>query len=307
MRAWNIIGALLVVTAAFTCGDANLARAQDRSPYDDVEIELDEDVVWTNVGISLRRDPAMPLENFIINLSAAERYSTGCPPLKDMGFETEYKNDTLEIKLLGLTVDQSEFPYYKCNGKPRNPKADVVLNKKDLMDNGVKKISIIDGPLTKTYAAEITDEKIELSMDENCKVKSMNGNDCSSVSITTIRMQSVDGVKNPLRLWFYPEGTLLLYTPGAEGDRKQIRGKIHELAAGMGLTPLEDMYAEFKTPLVRDDYSYFVDKGARYKDATVDGGSFGNVSIEKMAYGLEGDVSTTEKVEVFARRPGAYD
>ena len=120
-------------------------------------------------------------------------------------------------------------------------------------------------------------------------------------------MQTIDNVKNPLRLWFYPAGTILLYAHVADNDPKQIKEKIHGLATGMGLTPLEDMYADFKTPLVRDDYSYFVDKDGRYSEKAVDGGKFGNISIEKMAYGLQGDVPATEQVPVFVREPGLYD
>lgn len=286
------------------------AIAQDESPYDDVEIELSEDVAWMDVGVSLLRDPKLPPENFIINLSTAERYTSGCPPLKDMGFDTEYKNDTLQIKILKLTINQSDFPYYKCNNKPRNPKADVVLNKKELQDRNIKKISILDGPLTKTYELALSDEKIELKIpkkvDKNNK-NNKNGGSGGAQQTSVIRMQTIDNVKNPMRLWFYPAGTILLYAPIADNDPKQVKEKIRDLATGMGLTPLEDVYADFKTPLVRDDYSYFVDKGGRFSGKTVDGEKFGNISIEKMAYGLEGDVPTTEQIPVFARKPGLYD
>ena len=309
MRVRGFVGMLLLTAAVLMCANTAPVRAQDKSSYDDLQIELGEDVIWTNIGISLLRDPALPPENFIINMSAAERYSTGCPPLKDMGFETEYKSHALEIKILKLTVDQSEFPYYKCNGKSRNPKADVILNKKDLQDKGVKKIKIVDGSLIKTYEADITDEKIELSVDEDCEEDKNNKNapSCQSADITTIRMQSVNNVKNPLRLWFYPEGTLMLYAPGVKADPQQVKDKIRSFAIGMGLTPLEDIYPEFKSPLIRNEYSYFVDKDSSHGPAAVDGAELGNISIEKMAYGLNGDVPTTEQVKIFARKPGAYD
>lgn len=287
-----------LVIAGICLSLAAPAFAQDTSAYEDIKIGIGEDVVPMTVGLSLMRDPALPPDNFILHVSAADRYATGCPPLKDIGYETAFKNKKLEIKLTGLTVDQSEFPYYKCNGKARNPQADIVLSKDDLMEKNVEKIDLIKGGVRKTYLIELGDERVELMTDDE---------DPSSAT-TSMRGQKIDGVKMPMKLWFYPENTLMLYVPGGrDGEQKQIVDKIREMAAAEGLIPLEDSYSDFQPPQIRGGYYYYIDRNGRFKDAAVDGGPIGHISMDRVAYGLQGDEPVSEQVQVFAKRPGAYD
>lgn len=305
-----IIVLMLALAAAFP---ARNAAAQD-SPYDDVPLDLRGNPDLINLGISLRRDPAMPPENFIIHITPSlNRRMTGCPPFRNLGFETVYNRHTLEIYLTGLAIDNTEFPYYKCAGKEQTPSVDVVLNRDDLIAKDIRKLKIFDDPVYQNLDIWIDERNVEIG-----RLCTDNEGRCANessakttfekdISAEIVRPQNLFGVKNSMRLWFYPPGTVLLYAPGSKAAPGQLKKEMAGFAAGMGLTPLEDIYPSFRSPLVRNEYYYYVDQNGALGETAAEGGQIGTMQAERMAYKLQGDMPVRESLPVFAKRPGAYD
>jgi hypothetical protein len=283
----NIVYGALLATG-FLLPALPAARAE--SPYNDDEMALTESMNIAEFGISLRRDPALPPENFIISFTPLNASLSGCPPLKNISQETSFESDTVIVTLDTLSVDNTDFPYYKCNGKEMSPRADVVLNRDDLAEKQVKYMRLNSGPYRDTYDLTLTDESVTIARSEDFK------------SSGIMRQQTHYGVRDVMKLWFYPPGTVMLYAPGTDTANPQVAGKIYELAAARGLIPLEEIYPDFKSPLVKRDFHYYVDKTEGTSE-----GTFGTVNIDHTVYGLKADYPTYREIPVMAKLPGEMD
>ena len=133
-----------------------------------------------------------------------------------------------------------------------------------------------------------------------------------STTDVTVRFKplNVPGRKAPLVYWFYPIGTVLIWSPDLDAHDKAGIEKVREFAEDKGLVPLEDIIPDFKSPLADDRYQYFVDTEGKL---TGDGGKLrnsaviGQMNVEKKVYGLEKDEIRLDKVPVYAKTPGMYD
>lgn len=291
------------------------AAAEDTA-YDDVPLSLRGNQDLIDMGVSLRRDPSLPPENFIIHITPSlNRRMTGCPPFKSLGYETAQTNNTLEIYLHGVAIDNANFPYYECAGKEQTPALDIVLNRDDLIAKDIRKLKIFDDPAYQKLDIWIDERSVEIghlctdnegrcaTIDSAAKTTFEN----KDINTEIVKPETLFGVKNAMRLWFYPEGTVLLYAPGSKAAPGQLTKEMAAFAAGKGLTPLEEIYPSFKSPLVRNEYYYYVDNNGALGETPIEGGEIGTMQVERMAYKLQGDVPTREKVPVYAKRPGAYD
>jgi|GEM_PF-5890937 len=305
-----IIRTLILITILGTFLDAASAHAQT-SPYEDDYLPFSEDLGLGSLGVSLFRDPDLMPENFVVRVAPRKGSISGCPTFKNFSYETSYASKTFKIEILGISVDNSEFPYYNsCRNKVQNPVADIVVNKDDLIERGIEQLNIVNEDSSQTLEMIIDEQMVTLGpCDEECiqsgLITLFPGDKKTGTNV--VKKQAVYGVKNPMKLWFYPAETMLLYVPGAKTDSAQLQKKVRGFAKHMGLTPMEDIYLDFKSPLVKSDYFYYVDESGKYSDQADNGGTLGMITLDKTAFRLNGDVPTTEKVQVFARRPGAYD
>ncbi|HEY8192184.1 MAG TPA: hypothetical protein VIG74_07145, partial [Alphaproteobacteria bacterium] len=117
-----------------------------------------------------------------------------------------------------------------------------------------------------------------------------------------LRQQSLYGLKDSMKLWFYPEGTVMLYAPGTDVANPQLPEKIYALATARGLIPLEEIYPDFKSPLVKNDFYYYVDKTGNTGE-----GTFGTVNVDHTVYGLKADYPTYREIPVMAKLPGEME
>lgn len=287
MALRNIVYGALLATALLLPASGT---AQAQNPYADDEMPLADSMKITDFGISLRRDPALPPENFIVSFSPLNASMSGCPPLKNISQETTFENDAVVITLDTLAVDNTDFPYYKCNGKQLTPHADVILNRNDLADKQVKYMRLMSGPYRDTYDLTLTGEYVSIARSKDFKNSGI------------MRQQSLYGLRDSMKLWFYPAGTVMLYAPGTDIKNPQLAEKIYALASSRGLIPLEEIYPDFKPPLVKNDFYYYVDKTGNTGE-----GTFGTVNIDHTVYGLKADYPTYREIPVMAKLPGATE
>lgn len=273
---------------------ASQALAQKVS--DSATVKFDQKMGLLNLGISLLRDPVLPADNFILRLSPLDRSISGCPGIMNLKHSSVQRGRLLEIRIEEVTVDLKGWPKLDCAGKAQTPKADVVLNRKDMKEKGINAVAVASGMFSDQFKVTLTDQKIEMEPQ------------CAPACIGTAKAQNVHGVRNAMQLWFYPENTVLLYAPGA-GSVEGMDAYIREMALQKGLAPLEDQYPGFKSPLVRNNVFYYVDKSGTYaRDTRIAGGvPVGTARVARTVFGLRGDETGFENVDVYARSPGMYE
>ena len=58
-----------------------------------------------NVGVSLLHADGLPSDNFILRVSPLNQSLSGCPPLKDIAYESKFESSTLTITLMDPEID----------------------------------------------------------------------------------------------------------------------------------------------------------------------------------------------------------
>lgn len=247
--------------------------------------------------IALQRDPELPAGNFVLFLSMAKSY-VGCTKVMPPKYSTEFVGDTMIVKIEKAIIDQRDMPryaHYECNSAPKEPSISINLNKQLLEDHQVKKIKFRQDKTSETFKVKMTDDYIQLTPEARRDPNSL---------LNRFRPLNVDSATNPLKFWFYPEGTVILSADGASKDIT-IESKLIELARSKGLTPLNDIIPDHAHYRKKSDRFYFVDKQNRY-NASEDG-LFDYIQTDAMKYGLEADEPIKKNLAVFIRKPGRYD
>lgn len=292
----------------FFCGLSFSAAVYAQTPGSSTSPSLDPEGIpysaqyWQSrpgkTVISLIRKKELTENQFVLRITDPFVVS-GCAAISNYGYSAEYKDVYLDITLEGLTVDMRDQPQYahiQCDRSSKAPIADIVINRSDLEANATRTIRLHNGTDTNYYNISLNQNRVMLLPDA--------GNGTLAARFAP---QSIPGRKSALSYWFYPLGTLVLWTPGVSGmDEKGIEN-LRTFAQTLGLTPLQTLFPDFTSPLKDKRYQYFVDTGGRFdKDdpAIVDGKSIGNMRIEKRLFGLEKEEIKADVTPVYAKRPG---
>jgi hypothetical protein len=266
-----------------------------QKPY---EIRFGQCIALTNLGMLLMRSPELQDGQFVLRMLVNEKTINGCIHPKDFETETKYSGRSFDIDIKSIALDpeslKSKAPHYECAATMQNPKLDVVLNVADLKKNGTKYIRIKSGFITDYYDLQITDNKVELLHSD-----------------TMSPMQYYKPYKNqlvadPLTLWFYPKGTLILSVPDADPADKTIKSKIEQFAAARGMKPLNAMIMEFESPLVKTTDYYYVDTAGTVQ--VENNPVIGSISMQATRFGLQEDENAADVgLSVYARTPRVYE
>lgn len=301
---------ILACLAFFAVAGAALAQVPKPDRYSN-PLNLDPEGIpydskyWqsrpdTNV-ISLIRRPELTEDQFILRISDPYGVS-GCVDVKNYSTFTEFTDGVLEVNIGPTTVDmrdQPQFAHLQCDLRTKTPMAEIIINRQDLMKNGVKKFRLRNMWSTNNYNVTLRDNRVSILPDI-----------AEAAIPQRFKPQPIPGRKTPLVYWFYPLGTVLLWVPG-EDDTKQMQDNIRKFAAEQGLVPLEKIYLDFKSPRTEGKYQYFVDTEGKfaknpYEDMK-NGMPVGTVKGEKRVYGLEKDEYKPYDITVYAKIPGMYD
>ena len=263
----------------------------DGVPYDEKYFEEG----YTGVSLALARDPALPPDQFRMNLSVSQA-GTGCMKLNNPGYSTKFISGTMEITMGARTTDERNMPQYahfECNLAEQESAASIVLGKQLLQENGVKKIRFRAPGSIENFEVKMGDNYIQLLPANNRAPDTMR-----------FKARKITDIANPLKLWFYPENTVILTAEGADKD-VVLAGRIKEMAARFGLEPLETIIPSHKSTHRNINGFYFIDTKGQYKDAKGDLLDYAQADI--MKYGLDADEPAQKNVAVFIRKPGQYD
>src|ERR1044072_7047713 len=90
-------------------------------------------------------------------------------------------------------------------------------------------------------------------------------------------------IVTPLTHWFYPEGTVILYVPGAK-EGVDTKEAVWTMAKSESLQPIQDEFIDFKPPQADPRFYYFSDrKGTLSKNAGIASGVVaGTIPVKKM-------------------------
>lgn len=250
--------------------------------------------------ISLVRKPELKEDQFILRITDPHMMN-GCTNMSDYITSAEYKDMYLDIAIYGNIVDlrdQPQYAHFQCNQQSKVPVADIVLNRSDILKNETQQIRLHNGNDTNYYNIKLGTNKVLILPDS------------SDVAVTRrFKPHNIPGRKTSLVYWFYPLGTVIMWVPGMENGPAET-GKLKAFAKQKGLTPLDTVFPDFKSPLTGDQFHYFVDTAGHFEDDDPDlayGKPIGNIFIDKQVYGLEKDEIELDELVVYARRPGLYD
>ena len=288
--------ALLAALLALAAGGAAQAGSLSGNSYSNKYYQKHP----TGILIALKRADGLAPRQFILSLSAKDAV-TGCARLGNLGFESAFSDIYLNIKIDAYTVDMrnpTATPPAGCDRRYQVPKAEIILSLDDLAAHKTQHIRFKTGMFTDNFVVDLGDNSIQIS-------PAQNG---TTSEFSRYQPQKIPHVKNPLSLWFYPEGTLILYAPDAPGGLN-LRPYMDELAAQSGLVPLESALPGFTPPVDTPYVFYYLDKEKRLAATPgIDGGvPAGKIMAQTKFYGLKGDELTPRTLNVMARTPGLYE
>ncbi len=281
---------------SYAPADPNKPRWYDDNgiPFSDKYYEMEA----SGVTMALQRGADLPPGHFVLSMSAVKTFSS-CVKIVNPRYATSFDdNGTMTISMGKFIVDARDMPryaHYECNGTPQRASVNVNMSKELLQDNNVKKIKLKTGQSSENYTVKITNDFIQLLPETRRNPKDINNR---------FRPMQASGVENALKLWFYPENTVILSADGS-GKDLTLEKSLMDLARSKGLTPLTETMPEHASFRKQANHYYFIDKQGRYKAGN--GTLFDYIQADAMRYGLEADEPIKKNVAVFIRKPGIYD
>lgn len=291
--------ALCTLAALTLCFGFSPSQAQvQNSPYDSSGEPFTSKYFKRtpcSVSMSLQRRDDLPTGFFVMHITAAEEVSS-CAKYGKMEDHLEFKEKLLDISIGDYTVDMRDLPqyaHYQCDTKPQQPYTDIVLNKDVLREKKIERMRFRMATGTETYNVKINDNSILLTPEM-----------AKPAACLKCKPAQVANSSNPLRFWFYPEGTVILSADNA-GKDLVLSEQIKTLAESRGLVPLTSVMPHHVPPRSTQDALYFIDKKGEFSEAK--GELLDYVQVDTMKFGLEADEPAKKDVGVFIRKPGQYD
>lgn len=200
----------------------------------------------------------------------------------------------VDVGLPEVKVDKSvrQAAHYGCTIESAVANADVTLNRKDLMQSGVKKIAFRNELGVEVYGLSIDGEKLSLVYKKN----------------TMFKPSTQHQNRDPLTYWFYPDNTVILKVPHG-ADHHKIASLVEAFAKDNNLTPLDRQLPGFDSSLHNKNLFYFVDADGDiastldYQNDSV----LGQITVDEEWYGPQGPYTKPRNLKVVAKRPGLWE
>lgn len=246
--------------------------------------------------LALLRDPELGGEHFILEITQTNSV-TGCHNISDISYEAKFMDNRLTIEMGELTVDirdAPQHPHYGCDQSLKTPSAQISLSKEILETNGTQYVRITDSATTNEYQINYTDDYVRMLPDDK---------DIAPAAF--FKPRKLPGGRNSLTVWFYPEETLMLYTP-SKPNQMGVKDSITKWAKSHNLEPLSEVFEGFEDPT---RYMFFVDRTGYINEIEnlETGAHIGEVYADDVRYTLEADVPVKVPVPLFAKRPGTFN
>lgn len=216
---------------------------------------------------------------------------SGCIKVEEAVVKVSFAQNKVDITLeedpkFELNNEEVRYSPYSCDIKTGTLTFDVKLNRDELIERGVKVISL----KSKKFGM-YADTKIEVSKEK-----------------IVFRTQ-YQGGSGYLTYWFYPSDTVVVHAPSAKAGQ-DVGPLLDAFAKKNGLVPIKDTFADFETPYWLKNVRYYTDPtgkilgkiGVSEKDIEV-----GVIQPTQTMYGPSGPEEKPYDMAVFARLPRLYD
>lgn len=193
-----------------------------------------------------------------------------------------------------IVLDKSvRYAHIDCRQVPNTVQADVVLNRADLLENKVRRISFRNDFGIEDYDLELGEHTLAL----RAKTRP---------ALFTPNPQIKH--KDPLVHYFYPEGTVVLSVPQTNAPQ-DIYEQVKKLASQRGLIELTSVVKDFRVLNEDSKNFYFVDQSGITTAELTAGQSnrFGKVIVQETYEGPNGEYAEDLALDIYARLPGALD
>lgn len=253
------------------------------------------------VDVALLSRSDLPPGQFIMRLSAPA-VKNGCPKFSPMDYSIGYDNMYLDVELADYRVDMRDAPkapQYQCEVGNQIPLADIPLNTNDLMQRGISKVRFHYASLVDNYDMQLDSNYVNLTPTKKP----------STARAGRFGGSKAYGMNSPLEIWLLPEDTVILYAPTEPQTKDGLADEIADVARGRGLIPLTDRLPKFMAPVTTPRQYYFIDKKKTYVSKIKDeaGHSFAILHHPKQVYGLDGDHTGWENIDIYMKKPGLYE
>ncbi|MBX2834262.1 MAG: hypothetical protein KTR28_04735 [Micavibrio sp.] len=266
---------------------------------------IDKDMVWAGHFV---RVPGADPDDLVLRMSLPNTVS-GCYETSKPRVEIKYTGKNVRVEFTPVRInmqdEKREYSLHECDVQSAAPHMDIVLDRRQLIENESKNLAIMtqgrkSGAIIKINA---TEERV--------------------VTVTPI-MNMIAAGQDPTNgnnidiFWTYPENTVILYNEDLELNEENIT-KLANFAMRRGLVPITDYLPDFRIEANNrfDRFykkgkhkMYFVDKTGAYTSdlATVDDvESIGKIQTEETHIGADGPYEKTVEIPVFMKRPGLYE
>jgi hypothetical protein len=305
-----------MIAAAATLLFSGSARAQLSDGYDPLERNTVK-LGLRHFMVSLARPAKGKEGDFIIRMTDLFGHS-GCPKIGEVPYQTDFQDTILNVQTGHFKVDFNNLPLhpeYECSGKTVYPAANIPLSVGMLKEKGTSKIRFQTN-VQSAYPGMASDD-YDISEPDYFDV--VYGDHFIQLSPEKPQIVDIprylpnvtmDNVKNPLKLWFYPKGTVILRASGAPKGA-DLRAALDSLARAHSLVPLDSIIKDFTSPIDDPDSFYYVDKSKKQflanKEGIKDGIPLDVIHMPATVYGADGDESTEQPIQVFAHTPYSYE
>ncbi len=203
----------------------------DQSEDDKKDEEDDKDdgpglLSNSSFKIALTRTPNLTPNQTTLQISQPMSIS-GCAKIKLKEPEVKFAGKGLWVTVKQPIIKLDKSPRYgitNCANPVGSAKSEIILDKNELQDKGIKELRLRNDFGSETYMVNITQNKMEL----------IPKADTTLFTPERLRMPG----SNPLIYWFYPNNTLLL-TISLAKDPKALSNDIYTLMTNNGLVPMQ--------------------------------------------------------------------
>ena len=222
--------------------------------------------------------------------------ASGCVNIHAPRAKITGRGSSLRIELgsPAITLDKSvRYAHIDCKQAPSGVQTDIVLNRKQMYEDGVKRITFQNEFGVDTYNIKLGKNAIAMRPKSRPQLFQPN---------TQIHN------KDPLLHYFYPKNTVILSVPQAKapGD---VYGQVKKLAGQKGLIELQSVVKDFRVLNEDSKNFYFIDQsGMTTADLELgQSNRFGKAVVQETYYGPGGAYEENLAIDIYARLPGALD
>lgn len=220
--------------------------------------------------------------DFVLRISSPFGVS-GCSKVTDPEIEMRENPPSLDLVItesVAAAKKGKRYAHYECDAGMNFGYTDIPLNRDHMIDKGISKLTMrskIGGLRYENMEFDVTDTHVEMT-----------------------------GPRGSAKLWFYPEGTVMLSAPAVHKGQ-DVSEDIVKQGRTRGLVPLDEVLADFEPhETIKNSTVYFLDPmGLLTREIKVAGKPvfFGNITVDQTYYGPQGEYKKPVEMQLYAKIP----